>query len=188
MSDKDFSSKKRKIRQTKGGEDAENPVETTIVGVRHNKRKPKAHYLFSLSPEIWETYFKNPNHHIVVWSDWYDRYLTDPALGYEHLKTVLIHILSSNIHGENKYTFIADGKWEDVARVFEFGANKYAKHNWRNGLQFSETLDSLGRHLLKMMAGEVIDSESRLPHIGHYRWNALALMHMFEQHPELNDL
>jgi len=55
----------------------------------------------------------------------------------------------------------------DVAQVFTFGAQKYAPHNWRDGIYTSRLYASLMRHLLAFWSGEENDPESGLPHLAH---------------------
>jgi hypothetical protein len=66
--------------------------------------------------------------------------------------------------------------FEPMARVLEFGANKYERNNWRKGYadKFS-TADSLYRHLRQMIIGNEPDEESGLPHIGHLMCNVMFL-------------
>jgi len=64
---------------------------------------------------------------------------------------------------------------EDTVQVLAFGANKYARDNWKKGLQFSQVLDSMLRHIKALQAGQWIDPESNLPHIGHIGCNAMFL-------------
>lgn len=65
---------------------------------------------------------------------------------------------------------------EAVARVKEFGANKYNDGNWRLGNKPDEEyLDSLCRHLTYFLAGEFYDDDSGCSHLGHAVWNLCAL-------------
>lgn len=62
----------------------------------------------------------------------------------------------------------------DVARVWEFGATKYGKSNWKD-LDNAEDryTNALIRHLLAEEE-EDFDNESKLLHATHVAWNALA--------------
>ena len=73
------------------------------------------------------------------------------------------------------------------AKVLEFGKAKYDRGNWRNGLNHTETCDSLLRHLSAYLSGEDLDPESELPHVDHVLCNALFLAEMLRTHPELDD-
>lgn len=76
---------------------------------------------------------------------------------------------------------------EDLGKVLEFGAVKYERGNWRNGLSHTEITDSLLRHLTAYLSGEDCDPETDLPHTGHILCNALFLAEMRVTHPELDD-
>jgi hypothetical protein len=71
---------------------------------------------------------------------------------------------------------------EDVARVFAYGAAKYARDNWRTFAWDDRARDeyygAICRHLDADRRGERIDPESRLPHVAHaacgcliWRWH-----------------
>lgn len=65
---------------------------------------------------------------------------------------------------------------ECVARVKEFGANKYEDGNWRLGAKPDEEyLDSLARHMAYFLGGEFYDDDSGCAHLGHAVWNLCAL-------------
>lgn len=68
-----------------------------------------------------------------------------------------------------------------IGRCIEFGTHKYPKSdNWKlveNA--FARYQDSLMRHYLKFLAGEVKDRETGLPHLMHVGWNALAILELF---------
>ena len=72
---------------------------------------------------------------------------------------------------------------EDAARVFEYGAKKYAHWNWCKGQQWTVTLGSLLRHAFAMLHEEM-DPESGLPHSGHIVCNLLMLAWYMDEYPE----
>lgn len=75
---------------------------------------------------------------------------------------------------------------EPMVKVLEFGATKYDDHNWKKGLPTVEICESLIRHLTSYLAGEDIDPESGLSHIGHIQCNAMFLAYMDKHKPELD--
>lgn len=82
--------------------------------------------------------------------------------------------LRSN-EGKPRFSLISPWAMEGLARVLTHGAQKYADHNWRKGLSWQETIDSLKRHLAAFERGEDIDPESGLPHVDHITCNATFL-------------
>lgn len=54
-----------------------------------------------------------------------------------------------------------------MAKVFDFGAKKYGRHNFRAGITYSRLLDAAFRHLLAYQEGEDLDPESGHPHWAH---------------------
>lgn len=83
--------------------------------------------------------------------------------------------------GKPKYSLLSLKEFEPGVRVLEYGANKYTtekesgRDNWKKGLPITEILDSMMRHISELQAGNFIDSESGLSHIGHIQANALFL-------------
>jgi len=81
--------------------------------------------------------------------------------------------------GKPKLSYFARSfRWMNaaVARVKEFGANKYNEGNWRQGNKpDAEYLDSLFRHLDYFFAGEFYDQDSGCAHLAHAVWNLSAL-------------
>jgi hypothetical protein len=65
---------------------------------------------------------------------------------------------------------------EEVAKVLEFGAKKYAPRNWEKGMDWSRVEASLRRHLLRWKMGEDIDPETGLLHVAHIATNAAFLI------------
>lgn len=76
---------------------------------------------------------------------------------------------------------------EGLAKVLTFGANKYAAHNWRNGISYSRLTAAMLRHLAAIQRGEDIDAESGLPHIDHLGCCWMFLSNMTKTRPDLDD-
>lgn len=74
------------------------------------------------------------------------------------------------------------------ARVFGFGAKKYAAWNWTKGMAWSVPLGCIARHFLKLATGEQNDPESGIHHVGHIACNIRMLLHFTLYFPEGNDL
>lgn len=67
----------------------------------------------------------------------------------------------------------------EIAKVYDFGAKKYAPHNWAKGLKWDEGCKaSLLRHLSDWSVGVELDEESQLNHDLHIAWNAITLVAM----------
>jgi hypothetical protein len=68
---------------------------------------------------------------------------------------------------------------EEINKVLEFGAKKYAAHNWRTGTGFRYTrvLSSLLRHTFSWARGEDLDPESGLSHLAHMGCNVVFLIY-----------
>ena len=105
--------------------------------------------------------------------------------------------------GKPQWSLVEFSSLETMVRVLEYGAHKYSlfkdvngniikgseitieeaanlevfssgKDNWKLGFANKlEILESLFRHLIALMRGEIYDKESGLPHIGHLMCNAL---------------
>jgi hypothetical protein len=80
-----------------------------------------------------------------------------------------------------------------VAWVSAFGAAKYSERGWERAaadgvFSWSDCVRALLSHTAKLMAGQRLDSESGLPHVGHIAWNALALCTMLVRRHGKDDL
>ncbi|MNL33500.1 hypothetical protein D3C87_1554150 [compost metagenome] len=75
-----------------------------------------------------------------------------------------------------------------LAEVLQFGAKKYAAHNWRGGISYSRLIAALLRHSFAILRGEYIDDESGLPHIDHVGCCWMFLSNMMKTRPDLDDL
>lgn len=74
----------------------------------------------------------------------------------------------------------------EVSKVWAFGANKYAKGNWRYLENANNRYtNALLRHLMAE-ADNLTDDESKLLHAAHVAWNALARLHfiILERQPQ----
>jgi hypothetical protein len=74
-----------------------------------------------------------------------------------------------------------------VARVMEYGAQKYEKDNWRRGMKWSVPYACAMRHLLKWFEGEEADEESGESHLYHVLCNIAMLIEYSGTCPELDD-
>ena len=91
--------------------------------------------------------------------------------------------------GKPDLSFILSAKesLNGLAKVYEFGAKKYARNNWKRGLTYLTLVSSLMRHLTKFVCGEDLDEESKLPHVDHVLWNAQILSEMFHTRKDMDD-
>lgn len=56
----------------------------------------------------------------------------------------------------------------EIAAVLAFGAQRYGRHNWRQGMRWSRVVAAALRHLAAFERGELRDQESGLHHLGHF--------------------
>lgn len=75
--------------------------------------------------------------------------------------------------GKPRWSLVDHKSLEPLVRVLEFGETKYGRFNWKKGLDKSEILESLYRHLIALMDGQELDEETNLHHIGHIFSNAM---------------
>jgi Domain of unknown function (DUF5664) len=76
---------------------------------------------------------------------------------------------------------------EDEARVWEYGARKYAKNNWMKGQAWSVPLACALRHLAAWQSGETVDAESGVSHLAHAICNLRMLTLYATTYPEGDD-
>jgi hypothetical protein len=65
---------------------------------------------------------------------------------------------------------------EEVAKVLDFGAQKYGRDNWRKGTNWMEFAGSALRHIGWWLRGQDLDQESNLHHLAHAACNCLFLL------------
>lgn len=86
-----------------------------------------------------------------------------------------------------KHSLIPVEALDIMARLYGFGAQKYAAHNWRKGYDWSKSYDSLIRHASAFWRGEDIDEETGLPHLAGAAFHCFTLMVFMQEHPEFDD-
>lgn len=86
-----------------------------------------------------------------------------------------------------RFDLIPPGPLRQLARVYGMGSAKYAPRNWEKGYSWSLSFAAMQRHLWAFWNGEDIDPESKLPHVIHAAFHALALAEFMNTHPELDD-
>jgi hypothetical protein len=89
-------------------------------------------------------------------------------------KTYNNEIIGRFNQGKPQWTLMNSKAIEPMIQVLMYGAQKYERNNWMKACpKRLDLMDSLERHSLKIIAGESIDPESGLPHIGHLMCNAM---------------
>jgi len=76
---------------------------------------------------------------------------------------------------------------ELVARVRMFGANKYARSNWKKGFKVTRSCAAALRHIFQFLAGETNDPESGLSHLGHAICSLEHAVFDMKHHPQNDD-
>jgi hypothetical protein len=69
--------------------------------------------------------------------------------------------------------------WEamdEIARVYNAGAEKYAAHNWRRGYEWSKSFSAACRHLFAFWRGQDRDPELGTLHLANAAFHLLGLI------------
>jgi len=74
----------------------------------------------------------------------------------------------------------------EISKVYQYGASKYARDNWKKGYNWSLNFDAMMRHMFAFWEGEDLDPESHCSHVAHAAWHALTLL-WFQQHYKEGD-
>lgn len=83
-----------------------------------------------------------------------------------------------------RYDLLPKEALDSMARVYAFGAEKYADHNWRRGYEWSKSFAAAMRHMWAFWNGETFDEESGLPHLAHAAFHLNAMMTWLERDGE----
>lgn len=74
-----------------------------------------------------------------------------------------------------RFDLIPMDAMQEVARVYGYGAKKYADNNWLKGYSWSLSFGALLRHVALAMLGEDRDKETGLLHTAHAAFHCLAI-------------
>lgn len=75
-----------------------------------------------------------------------------------------------------RYDLVPAEGLDQIAKVFGWGASKYADRNWEKGYPWGWSFGAMMRHAWAFWRGEENDPESGLPHMAHAAWHALVLL------------
>ena len=75
----------------------------------------------------------------------------------------------------------------EVSKVYQYGASKYARDNWKKGYRWSLNFDAMMRHMFAFWEGEDLDPESGCAHVGHAAWHCLTLLWFMQHYKEGDD-
>jgi hypothetical protein len=73
-----------------------------------------------------------------------------------------------------------------LTRVLDFGARKYAPHNWRKGIDQTRLLSAAMRHLVAFSSGQDNDPETGLPHMAHVMCCAMFSIELMQSQTNLD--
>jgi len=125
------------------------------------------------------------NHTIIYTVSWDDLLLTETDIDG---RIVAPQAMRFN-QGKPQWSLVDFSCFEDMVRVLEFGTKKYDRDNWKKGLPMRAQCESMMRHLIALMNGEVNDPETGLPHWSHIQCNTMFMDHTMKHHHEkFNDL
>lgn len=74
-----------------------------------------------------------------------------------------------------------------MAQAFTYGANKYGKWNYKEGMEYTRLADAAYRHLSQFMDGEDIDQESGNNHLYHALASIAMLVDAYENNKDMDD-
>jgi hypothetical protein len=88
---------------------------------------------------------------------------------------------------DERYDLIPTEALATVAKLYGFGAKKYAAHNWRRGYEWSKSYAAMRRHDAEFWRGVDIDPETGLPHLAAVVFHALTLLTFMEEQKGFDD-
>lgn len=76
--------------------------------------------------------------------------------------------------------------WE-LGKALSFGASKYDKFNFKNGIEVTRTVSAAVRHIYQFLDGENFDEESKAHHLGAAMANLAMAIDTYYNRPEMDD-
>jgi hypothetical protein len=86
-----------------------------------------------------------------------------------------------------RYDLVPVGPLAEVARLYAYGASKYADRNWENGYDWHLSYAALQRHANTFWSGADVDEESGCHHLASVVFHAFAMIEWGTTHTELDD-
>lgn len=77
---------------------------------------------------------------------------------------------------KSSFDLIPPHALEELAKVYTFGATKYARRNWEKGMNWCRIFAAIMRHSWAWMRGEDMDKETGLHHMAHAAFGCFALV------------
>jgi hypothetical protein len=77
--------------------------------------------------------------------------------------------------GKLRHDLLPPDALSEVARIFTFGAEKYADRNWEKGMDWGRVYAAQQRHMLAFWGGEMYDPETGMLHTAHATFGTLVL-------------
>jgi hypothetical protein len=76
---------------------------------------------------------------------------------------------------------------KEIAKVLDFGAQKYGIYNWKKGIRYSRLIGAALRHIYKFNEGIDLDEETKTLHIANACANLMFLIWMYIHRKDLDD-
>lgn len=86
-----------------------------------------------------------------------------------------------------QFSYIPFDALAEVSKVYQYGAKKYTRDNWKRGYNWSLNFDAMMRHMWAFWEGEDLDPESQCSHVGHAAWHCLTLLWFIKNYKEGDD-
>lgn len=77
--------------------------------------------------------------------------------------------------GKLRHDLLPPDALNEVARIFTFGAEKYAARNWEKGMDWGRVYAAQQRHMMAFWGGEMYDPETGMLHTAHATFGTLVL-------------